>query len=256
MNPPYERMRSLGRIHTLILKQLKKKIQPGVEVWELEEYFQELAQRYNVKSACIGKVTQTNGKKTKPYPTNLCVSLNDEAIHVYPTRNKRIMPGDLVTVDLVLTDGQVFTDAAFTTIAGDSTKAPLLRKKLLECAYKALQAGLAVVKKGVHVGTIGAAIQKVVKEYGFSVLTDYGGHGIGWNMWEDIFIPNFGPAHIGPKLQAGMYIAIEPLILTGNKGIIQKDDWITVTADGSDFAQVEATVMVTETGYKLITDII
>ena len=265
--PPLPSMQELGRIHGAILKTLKNFIKPGISGLDIENKFLELAKKYNVKSACKGKKVNNS----MPYPTNLCVSINNEAIHVFPTADQIVHYGDLVTVDLVLVKNGIYTDAAFTMLVlekensneQDSDSASYidktliskieLRKKLLNAAYEALQAGVSMAKQGKRVGDIGNAVFSVVKKYGFDVLYDYGGHGIGYDMWEEPFIPNYGQKNTGPKLKQGMYLAIEPLITAGTSKLKFIDDWRTKIADGSDFVQVEATVMVGKNGPVVIT---
>lgn len=256
--PPLNKMKELGRIHGAIFNELKAFIRAGITGVDIENKFNELAKKYDIKSACKGK--QVNN--SSPYPANLCVAINSEAIHVFPTKDQIIKSGDLVTVDLVLVKNGIYTDAAFSMLVdakcADKNQfidSRLLQKRrlLLQAAYEALRAGVAMAKKGKRVGDIGHAIFSVVNQYGFDVLYDYGGHGIGYHMWEEPFIPNYGNKGTGPKLKQGMYLAIEPLITSGSSKLRFLDDWRTQMADGSDFVQVEATVMVGRDSPVIIT---
>ncbi len=258
--PSLDDMLKLGKIHTLILKKLKDFIKVGKTPLDVENYFLELAKRYNVSSACLGKKMPG----TFAYPSNLCVAVNEQALHVYATDKPTFKAYDIVTVDLVLVSQGIHTDAAFTVIVKpeekDKKDVPndlvIQRQKLINVAYNALRAGIKQAKAGNHVGDIGYAIDKVVRQAGFSVLLDYGGHGIGYSMWEKPFVPNYGEKGLGPKLKQGMYIAIEPLVAVGEPVLTHLDDWKTKTKDNSDFVQVESTVMVGRSEPILITDIV
>ena len=257
--PNVSEMKELGKIHTQILRQLKDFIKPGLSAIEVEERFIKLAQKYNVESACLGK--EVPGKR--PYPANLCIAINEQAIHVYPTKEQIFKEGDLVTIDLVLVKNHINTDAAFSMLLPISQNGSRKlvekyknRQKLLNTAYKALKSGINNAVDGKRTGDIGYAISNVVYSNGFSVLMEYGGHGIGYNMWEEPFVPNYGEKGKGYKLKTGMFLAIEPLVAQKGNKISYIDDWRTKMQDGGDFVQVESTVMVGKNAPIFITEIV
>ncbi len=241
-------MKRLGRIHAVILEEMKTFTRVGVTSYDLEEYFSEIIGKFKgVRSACKGY--KPRGYKSA-YPTSLCVAVNEEAIHV-PPHSREIREGDLVTIDLVLTDQWVYTDAAISFIVGKNS--PARRRRLLDTAIWALHDAISKVKAGVRLGRISFGIYQVVRKAGFDVLKEYGGHGIGTKMWEDPFVANYGHPQEGPVLKEGMVIAIEPLVTAGSDRLVHINEWATKTADGADFVQVEHTVLVTPYGYEILT---
>jgi len=245
------RLKKLGHIHATILQELKNSARIGTETLEFEKNFINLLSKFkNIRSGCKGY--KPSGHKI-PYPTNLCVSINEEAVHVPPS-TRIIKPGDLVTIDLILTDGVIFTDSAISFIV-EQEAAPLTRRRLLQTAYNALYTGISFVTEHAPLGKISSTIYQTVKQAGFDVLKDYGGHGIGKHIWEEPFIPNYGSPTQGPKLSKHQAIAIEPLVTAGSDQLIQLNDWATKTLDNSDFVQVEHTILVTDNKPEIITKI-
>ena len=260
-----ESMRKLGKIHTKLLGELWDFLRPGLDVYEVEEFYTKLLKKYkkhNIKSACKG---YQPSKKVPPYPTNLCISIDSECVHTYPTKGKIIKNGSLVVVDTVITDGVFYTDAAFTKFVMDSKKQNLSekfsdfdydiyieKKRLNSVANLALQKGISGIKPGVRVGEISFEIYKTVREAGFDVLKEYGGHGIGLYLWEEPFIPNYGPRDYGPVLKEGMTLAIETLVVSKSDKVVNIDEWATKLSDNGYFAQWEVTVAVTSSGYKIL----
>ncbi len=243
-----KRMRKLGKIHATILEELKSRCRPGIKKLEIEEYFKELLNKFpGIRSACKGY--KPVGYRN-PYPTNLCIAKNEEAIHIPPNKSV-IQEGDLVTIDLVLTDSLVYTDAAVSFIVGETRKRS--RIKLLQTAYNALYSAISKLKDGTNVGKLSFTIYSIVKKAGFDVLKEYGGHGIGTQMWEDPFIPNYGDPHEGPILSEGDTLAIEPLVCEGDDRLEYLDEWSTRTLDRKDFVQVEHTVLVLKDRAEILT---
>ncbi len=241
-------MRKLGKIHATILEELKSRCRPGIKKLEIEEYFKELLNKFpGIRSACKGY--KPAGYRN-PYPTNLCIAKNEEAIHIPPNKSV-IEEGDLVTIDLVLTDGLVYTDAAISFIVGETRKKS--RIKLLQTAYNALYSAINKLKDGTNVGKLSFTIYSIVKKAGFDVLKEYGGHGIGIQMWEDPFIPNYGDPYEGPILSEGDTLAIEPLVCEGDDRLEYLDEWSTRTLDRKDFVQVEHTVLVLKDKAEILT---
>ncbi len=243
-------MKQLGKKHSQILKKLYDFVQPGVDAIEIERYYNSLLREYRIKSACKGY--QPKGIK-RPFPSTICISLSGECVHSYPRAGRKIKATDIVVIDTVVTDGKVYTDAAFTKVMD---KAEPIKKKLSSTARQALIDSLEYAKAGNPLGMISYTIERTAKDAGFDVLYDYGGHGIGLSLWEEPFIPNFGRPGEGPELKEGMTLAVETLLVTGSPKVMQVDEWATRLADGGYFAQWEATVLVTKRGYDVIAGLI
>ncbi len=241
-----ERMRALGRIHNVLLSKVYDFLEPGVDSWEVEKFYESLLKKYKVKSACKGYQPD---KSKAPFPTNICLGTNSDCVHTYPKKGKVLNDGDIVVIDTVITDGVVFTDAAVTKVVGRGSKKKF---KLAATAREALQRGLQSVHADVRLGEVSFLIYQTVKENGFDVLREYGGHGIGTSMWQEPFIPNYGMPGEGPVLPKGITLAIEPLLVTGKHKVLEVDDWATTLADKGYFAQWEATVLVTNKGYEIL----
>jgi len=183
----------------------------------------------------------------------LCVSVNSEVVHGFPSAKRFLKEGDIVSVDCgTIIDGY-FGDAAITIPVGEKIAPDTAR--LLRVTEASLHAGIAAVKPGATLGDVGYAVQKVVEDEGFSVVRDFVGHGIGTHMHEDPQVPNYGQAGRGMKLRAGMVIAIEPMVNVGGPDVkVLGDGWTAVTVDGSMSAHFEHTVAVTATGSSILTD--
>ena len=185
------------------------------------------------------------------YPACLCTSVNDEVIHGIPSAQKVLAEGDIVSVDCgVILDG-FYSDAAVTIPVG--RLAPAARK-LLDVTQQSLDAAIQEVQVGATIGDVGAAVQEAVEANGFSVVRDFVGHGIGKSLHEDPQIPNYGTRGKGPKLRAGMVLAIEPMVNAGAAEVkVLEDGWTAVTIDGAWSAHFEHTVAVTENGPLILT---
>jgi methionyl aminopeptidase len=235
-------MRQAGKQAAYILKKLRKVIKPGITTQDIENFFEDsLKKQEGMDSAFKG----FNG-----YPASLCVSVNEEIVHGIPS-SKTIKDGDVVSVDLGIKYKGLFTDTAYTYIAG---KRSVLAKKLLKVSLKALQEGIRYARVGTKVGDIGFAIQKFVEKNGFSVIRKFVGHGIGRNLQLYPEIPNFGEKGEGETLKEGMVIAIEPMVSAGNYDVeISPDGWTAKTKDNSLSAHFEHTVAITKRGPWVLT---
>jgi methionyl aminopeptidase len=234
------KMEVANRIVAEVLEEVKSKIRPGVETQELDELAEALCHKRQVKPAFKGY---------RGYPHALCVAVNEEVVHGMPGP-RRLESGDLVSLDFgVLYDGY-YGDAAITVPVGEVTpQAHLLMKATEESLY----AGLAEFKVGGRLSDISHAVQTTVERYGFSVIRQFVGHGIGRALHEDPQIPNFGPRGKGPALKVGMTLAIEPMTSVGSWEVkILEDGWTAVTTDGSLAAHFEHTVALTEKGILIL----
>ena len=244
-----EIMREGGKRHAEILRELAKLCVPGTSTLILEEEAMRMIKEGGDKSAFLG---YTPYGARRPYPASLCVSINDEIVHGIPNKAERILKdGDIVSIDLGLVHKGLITDAAITVPVGAIDDDA---KKLLATTRKALDAGIREAEAGNQVGDIGAAIFEVVRKTKFSLAEDLAGHGVGYKVHEDPFIPNMGKKGDGERLVPGMVIAIEPMLNTGKGAIkLSKDGYTIKTKDGSRSAHFEHTVAITEKGNIILT---
>ena len=244
-----ETMKVGGARHAEILRELAKQVAPGVSTMILEEEAQRMIRERGDKPAFLGY--QPAGAK-RPYPAALCVSINDEIVHGIPNEAERIInQGDIVSLDLGLIHGGLITDGAITVPVGAIDDED---KELLKVTKRALEAGIKEAKPGNTVGDISQAIMDVVNKSKFSLAEDLAGHGVGYKVHEDPFIPNIGYSGDGEKLVAGMVIAIEPMVNVGKPQIKLANDGYTIkTRDGSRSAHFEHTVAITEKGNIVLT---
>jgi len=177
------------------------------------------------------------------YPASICVSIDDAVVHGIPGPDV-LEEGQIVSIDIGVERNGFFSDAAKTYAMGAVGPA---KRKLMSATYRALRAGLSQCRAGNRLSDISHAVQVLVEDEGFSVVRELVGHGIGRAMHEEPQIPNFGPPHRGPKLTAGMVLAIEPMVNLGGEAIrILSDGWTVVTGDGKPSAHFEHTVLVTD----------
>ena len=190
----------------------------------------------------------------RPFPGNICVSVNDEIVHGIPNEEEKIFKeGDIVTVDAGLIYQGLFTDHAHTVIIGKGNKD---QRKLLKATKEALYAGIKEAQLGNHVGDIGFSIQEVAKKYDLGVAEGLTGHGVGYGVHEDPYVPNYGQKGKGDELVEGMVIALEPMFTLGKGRIITEQNGYTYsTKDGSLSAQFEHTIAITKDGPLILTEI-
>ncbi|MDP2641828.1 MAG: type I methionyl aminopeptidase [bacterium] len=244
-----EILREGGRRHAEILALLASLVEPGISTLILEEEAMRLVREGGDKPAHLGY--KPRGAK-RPYPAVLCISVNDEIVHGIPNENVRVINGgDIVSIDLSLEHKGLITDSAITVACGviddEATR-------LLNVCSEALQAGIAEALPGGHIGDIGEAIGSVVERSGFSLAEDLAGHGVGFQIHEEPYVPNFGERGEGEELVPGLVIAIEPMINTGGPEIkMTKDGYTIKTRDGSRSAHFEHTVAITEKGNIILT---
>jgi methionyl aminopeptidase len=234
------KMEVANRIVAEVLAGVKEKIRPGIETRELDDLAEEMCRRRQVEPAFKGY---------RGYPRSICVSVNEEVVHGIPGP-RRLKAGDLVSLDFGVRYDGYYGDAAITVPVGD---VPPRARTLMEVTEKSLYAGIAMVKVGNRLSDISHAVQRVVERAGFGVIRDFVGHGIGRSLHEDPQIPNFGPPGRGPKLQAGMTLAIEPMTSMGSWQVrILSDGWTAVTQDGSYAAHFEHSVALMENGVLIL----
>lgn len=243
-------LREGGQRHAAILRALSEMVKPGISTQDLEDEARRLiAEGEGDKPAHLG---YTPYGALRPFPAALCVSINDEIVHGIPNEHPKILKdGDIVTIDLSLIHKGLFTDSAVTVGVGEIPKES---QDLLHVTQVALAAGIEAARPGNTIGDIGAAISTSVKPSGFTLAQDLVGHGVGYRIHEDPYVPNFGKVGGGEKLVPGLVIAIEPMVNVGKPGIKTLSDGYTIsTKDGSRSAHFEHTVAITEEGNIILT---
>ncbi len=231
-----------GKRHAFILSELKKKVAPNVSTNDLEILARKLLEEGGDRGAFLNYTPR--GAK-RPYPAALCVSVNNEIVHGIPNENPTILQeGDIVSLDLGLVHKNLITDSAITVAVG---KIEEKNKKLLEHTKEALYIGIKAAKGGGHIGDIGEAIGGFARSHGYGLCEGLSGHGVGYKVHEDPFVPNQGQKGEGELLLPGMIIAIEPMLSLGtDKIVLAKDGYTYKTADGSNAAHFEHTIAITE----------
>jgi len=224
-----------GKILSEILEVLYNKIDVGVKGEELEKIAIEMGEKKNAECSFC------NFEK---YPAHICLSINQEIVHGLP-HGKVINNGDLVSVDLGIKYKGLYTDSAFTKIAGKSDE---LKKRLVNTTLSCLRKSLEFSRKDYTLGDLGNAIQELAESEGFSVVKKLVGHGVGYEVHEAPMVPNYGEKGEGAKLLPGMVIAIEPMLTEGSEDVFldKKDKWTFTTKDGLLSAHFEWTVAITE----------
>ena len=185
------------------------------------------------------------------FPAALCTSLNDEVVHGMPNDMRVLKDGDILSIDCGLIVDGFYSDAAVTYAIGAPT--PTIRR-LLDVTAASLERAIMAAQVGGRLGDISYAVQEMCEREGFGVVKEFVGHGIGKQMHEDPQVPNFGPKGKGPRLKAGMVLAIEPMINAGRAEVrVLADGWTAVTVDGSYSAHFEHTVAITKDGPQVLT---
>jgi methionyl aminopeptidase len=238
-------MRKAGRVVALCLEEIREQIKPGMSTKDLDL----IAENIMKKEGAIPSFLGYHG-----YPAVICVSVNEEVVHGIPKENKIIEDGDLVSVDCGAIIEGWHGDAAISICVGN---AKVEHKELCNITKEAMFKGISAAKTGNHVGDIGYAIETFVKSHrdlSIGILEDYVGHGIGTQMHMPPSIPNYGSAGTGPKLEVGMAIAIEPMLVLGtNKVHVLEDEWTVVSSENSFASHWENTIAITENGPEILT---
>ncbi|HXY61260.1 MAG TPA: type I methionyl aminopeptidase [Chthoniobacterales bacterium] len=240
-----EKMRLSCRTASEILDRVSELVRPGITTKEVDEAAADCMNEAKVKSAFLG---YRLGHRV--FPGNICISLNDEVVHGIGSQ-RRIQYGDIVKLDIgVIQDGWV-GDTAQTIPVGIVDERT---DQLLRVTEKALERAISVADEGRRLGDICAEIEDEASQNRFSVVREFVGHGVGRKLHEEPQIPNYGRRGSGPKLKAGMTLAIEPMINIGGPDVRLLDDgWTVRTADGTRSAHFEHTVLITEDGPEILT---
>ncbi|MGB8815982.1 MAG: type I methionyl aminopeptidase [Minisyncoccia bacterium] len=232
-----------------ILKEVEKKVAVGVSTKELDDLAYKLATENGDKPAFLNY----KGKgDRKSYPASLCVSINDEVVHGIPSVEKIIKNGDIISLDMGLIHKGLITDSAITVPVGNVDEAGL---KLINVTREALRVAIDSAKKAKTIGDIGYAVERFAKPFRFGIVETLCGHGVGYAVHEDPFVPNYGEKSRGEKIEKGLVIAIEPMLNEGTKDVVQSKDGFTFkTKDGKRSAHFEHTIAFTKDGVVVITE--
>jgi methionyl aminopeptidase len=237
-----ELMKEAGRIVALAHKSVKEMIRPGISTKQIDDL---------VEMVIVGRGAIPSFKNYNGFPASACISVNEEVVHGIPSAEKILKNGDIVSVDIGAQYKGYHGDSAWTYACGEISEDA---KKLLVGTEESLFKGLEFAKPDNRLSDISHAIQMHAESLGFSVVREFVGHGLGRQLHEDPHIPNYGLPGRGIVLKPGMTLAIEPMINLGNKEVkVLADGWTTVTRDGSLSAHFEHSILITETGYEILT---
>ena len=235
-------MKEAGRITALAHKAVEEAIKPGISTKELDK----IAYDVIVANGATPSFLNYNG-----YPGTICASINEVVIHGIPKKNTVLKDGDIISIDIGACYKGYHGDAARTHLCGN---VPLEKKLLVERTKQSLFEGLKFAKPNNRLSDISHAIETYIKQFGYGIVMDFTGHGIGTHLHEDPAIPNYGPAGRGVILKKGMTLAIEPMVNAGTHRVkILSDDWTVVTTDKSPSAHYENTIVITDNGYEILT---
>lgn len=244
-----EKMREAGKIADLAQRAVEKAIKPGVSTWELDKIAENEMRKYGAIPAEKGYPSGVKG--VPAFPGSICASVNDEVIHGIPSKRVILKEGDIISIDLVAYKDGFNGDCARTYAVGKIDKTS---QKLIEVTKQAFFEGIKFAKKGNRIGDISHAIGEFVEKNGFNVVKEFQGHGIGRQMHEDPGIPNYGKQGRGVRLEPGMTLAIEPMVMVGSDEILELDDgWTIITEDGQRAAHYENTILITENEPEILT---
>jgi methionyl aminopeptidase len=231
-----------SRVVALTIAFLRERVKPGITTADLDRWAEEFIVREGARPAFKGY---------RGYPATLCTSVNEEVVHGIPSTRKRLHEGDIIGVDVGAVVEGFHGDAAVTLPVGEISEEAA---RLIRVTDASLAAGLAQVKVGNRLSDVSHAIQAVAEGEGYSVVTDFVGHGIGRNLHEDPQVPNFGRPGEGPRLKEGLVLAIEPMVNAGRSEVeVLADRWTVVTKDRKLSAHFEHTIALTADGPKVLT---
>lgn len=237
-----EGIRKSAKINNAVLDLISRNIKEGMSTEEINK----LAHEYTVSQGGTPATLNYYG-----YPKSLCTSINDVVCHGIPSEDIILKSGDIINVDASTILEGYYSDASRMFTIGEVSKEA---RKLVEITKECLEKGIEAVKPWGFLGDIGAAIQEHANNNGYSVVRDFGGHGVGNKFQEEPFVPHYGKKGTGMILVPGMVITIEPMLNEGSHKIYvdKEDDWTARTSDGSLSAQWEHTILITETGVEII----
>ncbi|MEK7606553.1 MAG: type I methionyl aminopeptidase [Patescibacteria group bacterium] len=243
-----EVLREAGRRLARVMEELRKAVRPGISTFELDALGEKLIRDGGDTPAF--KNYKPQGARIA-FPATVCISINNEAVHGIPKKERTLETGDIVSLDAGLIHQGLISDMCITVPVGaiDATA-----HTLIETTREALMAGIAAARGGAQTGDIGAAIEKVISGSGFAIVKELGGHGVGHNVHEEPHIAHFGKQGTGKMLLPGMVITIEPTISEGTgEVLLGKDRFTYETVDGARTAQFEHTIVITDGEPEILT---
>jgi len=237
-----ECMREAGRITADALTMVRDIAQPGVSTGELDQKVEEYIRSRGAFPSCKGYYG---------FPATICASINEEVVHGIPNFRRKLKDGDIISIDLVVNKNGYHGDSTITVPIGDVDESVL---ELLRVTEESLYKGIEQAISGNHLGDISHAVQEYAESFGYGVVRDYVGHGIGTDMHEEPEVPNYGPAGHGILLEPGLVLAIEPMVNMGTeKTRTLRNGWTVITRDHKPSAHFEHTVAITENGPEILT---
>ncbi len=242
-------LRKGGKRHAEIMRIVSSMVKPGISTKDIDDKILEMIEEKGDKPAILNYKPYG---ADRPYPASSCISINDEVVHGIPNENPKILKeGDIVGIDFAIEHEGLITDMAVTVPVGKINKE---LQDFLDITKSALMSGIKAAKGGKRVGDIGFAIEAVGIAHGYGVVEDLAGHGVGYSVHEEPFVPNYGEKGEGEKLQPGTVIAIEPMFNMGSKDIyLDKDGYTYKTSDGKYSAHFEHTVLITKGDAEILT---
>ncbi|MFT4060388.1 MAG: type I methionyl aminopeptidase [Legionella sp.] len=237
-----EKMRVAGNLAASVLQMIESYVIEGTSTKELER----ICRQYILEDLrAIPSTLNHYG-----FPACICTSINHVVCHGIPS-DKKLKNGDIINIDVTVQKDGYIGDTSKMFLVGNVKP---FAKKLVEVTQECLYKAISIVRPGIHLGDLGSLIQKHAEQHGYSVVREYGGHGIGRSMWEEPHITHFGKPNTGLPLQTGMTFTIEPMLNMGSKEIkTLGDGWTVVTKDHKLSAQWEHTILVTDNGYEVLT---
>ncbi len=238
-----------GRRLSLILDELEKMVRPGITTRELDSACEKMMKEHG--GSAVLKGYQPDGSDI-PYPAALCTSVNSVVVHGVPS-DYVLKEGDIVGLDTCFEYRGMITDSARTVAVGKISKQD---KKLMDVTKEAMYAGIDVARPGKTTRDIGKAVEKVLNQHGFGTPTILGGHGVGYKVHEEPYVPNYDMGGSATKLLTGMVITVEPMLIAGGTDDVYtdgKDGYSVYTKDGSKSAHFEHTIVITEKGAEILT---
>ncbi len=237
-----ELIRESGQITAAVLHEVRDAVRPGVSTLELDRVAEAAIRRRGAVPAFKGY---------RGFPCSICISVNDEVVHGIPNKKRVLKRGDIVGLDMGVIWKGWYSDSAMTVTVGE---VPPAVQQLLDVTRESLYKGIEAARAGGHVGDISNAVQKHVEQFGFGIVRELVGHGVGRHLHEEPQVPNHGQPGTLDPLQPGLVIAIEPMVNMGTHKVkIKPDGWTIVTQDGSLSAHFEHTIAITRDGPVILT---
>ena len=246
-----ELMREAGGLVARVLDMLEKEIAPGMSTKRLDELAEQFIRDHNAVPSFLNYVPKGESG-VKPYPATLCVSIDEEVVHGVPSAKRISREGEIVSVDCGVYKSGYHGDAARTYIIGEVDPAV---RQLVDVTRECLLLGIEQAVEGNRLHDISAAIEKHARSFGYSVIENMVGHGIGSELHEEPAVPNYGRPHTGVKLRSGMTLAIEPMIAIGRsrRAVSKRGAWVAVTEDGRHSAHFEHTIAIGKGPAEILT---